>query len=156
MKNIVVYRVLEKVGIKMRKNLSVDIAKLFNLDIGEPFEIEGYNGVEFYFNANGLFGDTGKGVILAKEPLAKIILGEAKIKRGPFVPKLGDVFWTFCESYYKPGCWEVCKDTWGDTFLDHLRLKSEWVFRTKKEALDALPEVAKEQGVKYKIGEEDA
>lgn len=138
----------------MRENICVDIAKILNLGIGETFEIEGYNGVEFFFNASGFFADTGKEVIIAKEPLVKIILGEAKIKRGPFVPKLGDVFWTFCDSY-NLSCWKVCKDVWGNTFLDHLRLKSGWVFRTKKEALDALPEVAKEQGVEY-TGEKDA
>lgn len=138
----------------MRENICVDIAKILNLGIGETFEIEGYNGVEFFFNASGFFADTGKEVIIAKEPLVKIILGEAKIKRGPFVPKLGDVFWTFCDSC-NLSCWKVCKDVWGNTFLDHLRLKSGWVFRTKKEALDALPEVAKEQGVEY-TGEKDA
>lgn len=79
---------------------------------------------------------------------------EAEIKRGPFVPKLGDVFWSFSDSY-NLSCWKVCKDVWGDTYLDHLRLKSGWVFRTKKEALDALPEVAKEQGVEY-TGDKDA
>lgn len=141
----------------MRENISVDIAKILELGIGETFEIEGYSGVKFYFNENGLFGDTGKEIIRAKEPLVKIILGEAEIKRGPFVPKLDDVFWTFCDSYYNPNCWEVCKDVWKDTFIDHLRLKSGWVFRTKKEALDALPEVAKEQSVKFKYtGEKDA
>ena len=138
----------------MREKISVDIAKILELGIGETFEIEGYSGVKFYFNENGLFGDTGKEIIRAKEALVKIILGEAEIKRGPFVPKLGDVFWTFCDSY-NLSCWKVCKDVWGNTFLDHLRFKSGWVFRTKKEALDALPEVAKEQGVEY-TGEKDA
>lgn len=138
----------------MRENISVDIAKILHLDIGETFEIEGYSGVKFYFNENGLFADTGKEVIIAKEPLVKIILGKAEIKRGPFVPKLGNVFWSFDDSY-NPSCWKVCKDVWENTFLDHLRLKSGWVFRTKKEALNALPEVAKEQGVEY-TGEKDA
>lgn len=49
MKNIVVYRVLERKILKMYKNLSVDIAKLFNLDIGETFEIEGYSGGRILF-----------------------------------------------------------------------------------------------------------
>lgn len=147
MKNIVAYPVLEKELLKMYKNLSVDIAKLFNLDIGETFEIEGYSGVEFYFNDNGLFGDNGKEVIQAREPLVKIILGEAEIKRKPFIPNLGDVYWTFSE---KPNnTWSVHEDIWKDTVFDHAVLKSGWVFKTKEEAVEALPKVTEERGVDY-------
>lgn len=131
----------------MYKNLSVDIAKLFNLDIGETFEIEGYSGVEFYFNENGLFGDNGKEVIRAREPLVKIILGEAEIKRKPFIPKLGDVYWTF--SGESNNNWSVREDTWEDTVFDHAVLKSGWVFKTKEEAVEALPKVTEELGVNY-------
>lgn len=136
----------------MVKNLSIDIANLLNLDIGETFEIEGYSGVEFYFNENGLFRDTGAEIIFARESLLKIILGEAEIKRKPFIPKLGDAFWSFSEEYNNT--WIVHKDTWEDKVFDHARLKSGWVFKTKEEAIEALPKVAEEQVVKYKIVDE--
>ena len=134
----------------MRENISIDIAKILHLDFGETFEIEGYSGVKFYFNENGLFADTGKEVIIAKEPLVKIILGEAEIKRGPFIPKQGDVYWSFYRSTFSDK-WLVTSITWTNTVTDIAKFKVGWCYRTEAEAKSALPEIAKEQGVGYEL-----
>lgn len=151
----------------MDKNIMSQIAQLLGVELGEEFKVNIATEDEiFRITEIGLelkklesgSSDTGETTLQVWKTIpssfVKLCTGEAKIVKLPFKPKQGDVYWTFCDSY-NLSCWKVCKDVWGNTFLDHLRFKSGWVFRTKKEALDALPEVAKEQGVEY-TGEKDA
>lgn len=75
-----------------------------------------------------------------------LLRGECEIIKLPWKPKKGEKYWSFL-----PGAWMVTWYTWDDSPIDFAFYKVGWVFRTKEEAEAALPAVAKELGVEYKL-----
>lgn len=69
----------------------------------------------------------------------------------PWKPKEGQTVYSF----YARGIssvLEVISFVWVGSVVSHQALvKAGWVFKTKKEAKAALPTIAKEMGVKYKL-----
>lgn len=139
----------------MAKNLIPQIAKMLSVEIGEEFKIKGYddsNTRTYKFTAQGLR------VKLVEHPEAtefnalaafnSLLVGDIEIVKLPWKPKKGDVYSTFGRLGDK---WVVRSLWWGGFPEEYALLDKGWVFRTEEEAQAALPKVAKELGVEYKL-----
>lgn len=131
----------------MSKNLIPKIAKMLGVELGEEFKL-GNNNVKFWFDLDGLHSEEFETADLT---LYRIVRGEAEIVKMPWKPKEGQTVYSF----YARGIssvLEVISFVWVGSVVSHQALvKAGWVFKTKKEAKAALPTIAKEMGVKYKL-----
>lgn len=131
----------------MSKNLIPKIAKMLGVELGEEFKF-GNNNVKFWFDLDGLHSEEFETADLT---LYRIVRGEAEIVKMPWKPKEGQTVYSF----YARGIssvLEVISFVWVGSVVSHQALvKAGWVFKTKKEAKAALPTIAKEMGVKYKL-----
>lgn len=137
----------------MAKNLIPEIAKLLGVELGEEFKVVYKVGFEIIcnFTKEGVFvheeGCSGKHDIAL---LTDIICGKAEIVKLPWKPKKGEKYWGFWYSQLNDA-WLVILYTWSNNPEDFAFYKAGWVFRTKKEAKAALPKVAAEFDVKYRL-----
>lgn len=134
----------------MAKNLIPEIAKMLGVEIGEEFKVKGDDATTYIFTDDGLklTYDGGIGIveISSDAAFAALVNGKDEIVELPWKPKEGEKYWSFL-----PGAWMVTWYTWDDSPIDFAFYKVGWVFRTKEEAEAALPAVAKELGVEYKL-----
>lgn len=140
----------------MSKNLIPQIAQMLGVEIGEKFKIKGYEGVAYRFDADGLkvsvddsCSKEGLPFASANAALGALISGKLEIIKLPWKPKKGEEYYTFFKAY--SGTWSVFQQRWTNHPIDLALLDKGWVFHSKKGAEDALPKVASELGVKYKI-----
>lgn len=63
-------------------------------------------------------------------------------------PKVGETYYSFCRFL---GEWCAWQQQWSNHPVDLALLAKGWVYRTQEEAEAALPKVAAEFGVKYKL-----
>lgn len=134
----------------MAKNLIPQIAQMLGVELGEEFKVVYKTRFEIIcnFTMAGLFvhkGDSGR---YEKELLADIICGKTEIVKLPWKPKKGDAYFTFVLMGDK---WGVGSLHWGGFPNEYGLLEKGWVYRTQEEAEAALPKVAAEIGVKYKL-----
>ena len=131
----------------MSKNLIPQIAQMLGVELDEEFKF-GNNNVKFWFDLDGLHSEEFETADLT---LYRIVRGEAEIVKMPWKPKEGQTVYSF----YARGIssvLEVISFVWVGSVVSHQALvKAGWVFKTKKEAKAALPTIAKEMGVKYKL-----
>lgn len=134
----------------MAKNLIPQIAQMLGVEIGEEFKVKGDDETTYIFTDDGLklTYDGGIGIveISSDAAFAALVNGKDEIVELPWKPKEGEKYWSFL-----PGAWMVTWYTWDDSPIDFAFYKVGWVFRTKEEAEAALPAVAKELGVEYKL-----
>ena len=116
------------------------VEKVLPVGIGEEFNIildDGrycmYN--PFKFTETDLV-DTHGGVFTAY--IGRIITQEYKIEKIPFVPKMGENYWTYCAGITLPiiECY-----SWGNSCYDRERNLLGVVFRTEQDAIDYLPKL---------------
>ena len=114
------------------------VEKVLPVAIGEEFNIildDGrycmYN--PFKFTETDLV-DTHGGVFTAY--IGRIITGEYKIEKIPFVPKMGENFWTYDNGLERP---YIKKNIWANICYDRERKLFGIVFRTEQDAKDYLP-----------------
>ena len=133
----------------MAKNLIPEICKMLGVELGEEFKIEGDNRT-YWFDLDRLH--SGKYVADYEDDamLHDLLCGEAEIVKLPWKPKQGEKYWGFLYSSLNDA-WVLCLYTWGNNPEDFAFYKAGWVFHTNKEAKAALPKVAKEMGVEYKL-----
>lgn len=135
----------------MAKNLIPQIAHMLGVELFEEFKVVYKVGFEIIcnFTKEGVFvheeGCSGKH---DKELLADIICGKAEIVKLPWKPKKGDAYYTFVLMGDK---WGVGSLHWDGFPNEYALLDKGWVYRTRAEAEAALPAVAKEIGVEYKL-----
>lgn len=135
----------------MAKNLIPDIAKMLGVELNEEFKIKGREGVIYKFIVDGLIvsdDDAEKVYTTANMPLIGLVRGDVEIVKLPWKPKKCDVYYTFGSFAQK---WQVSRQVWTHHPFDLAVLNKGWVFRTCEEAQAALPSVAKELGVEYKL-----
>lgn len=135
----------------MAKNLIPDIAKMLGVELNEEFKIKGREGVIYKFIVDGLIvsdDDAEKVYTTANMPLIGLVRGDVEIVKLPWKPKKCDVYYTFGSFSQK---WQVSRQVWTHHPFDLAVLDKGWVFRTWEEAQAALPSVAKELGVEYKL-----
>lgn len=135
----------------MAKNLIPDIAKMLGVELNEEFKIKGREGVLYKFIVDGLIvsdDDAEKVYTTANMPLIGLVRGDIEIVKLPWKPKKGDVYSTFGRLGDK---WVVRSLWWGGFPEEYALFDKGWVYRSEEEAQAALPSVAKELGVEYKL-----
>lgn len=147
----------------MAKNLIPEIAKMLGVELGEEFKIDKYDGLIFKFVDNKLMTTRpdykGATWVTPYATFNELVGGEVGVIKLPWQPKEGTEVYTFSfttheyNSRFCPhkGVWYVTKWNWAGFPWQIAALDKGWVFRTKQEAEAALPKVAAELGVKYKL-----
>lgn len=140
----------------MSKNLIPEIAQMLGVEVGEEFKIKGadtdYNEYTYFFADSGLkvkfdkHPDVIPSTAFAAVP--DLLNGNAEVIKLPWKPKECEDYYTFGKSF---GKWSVLKSHWSNHPFDLALLDKGWIFRTYDEAETALPAVAKEMGVEYKL-----
>lgn len=133
----------------MSKNLIPEIAKMLSVELGEEFQIKGYDGLIYKLTDAGLeltTVDGQKTKWFDHGALNSLLKGKLEIVKLPWKPKEGEKYWGFWYSSLNDA-WIVLLYTWGNNPADFAFYKAGWVYRTKEEAQAALPKVAAELGV---------
>lgn len=129
----------------MGKNLISVIAKELGVEIEEEFRLKGVEGYKFFIDSRGYTQcfsiGTGRfdGEYTADYDLQYLLKNPNDIIKLPFKPKYGDKYW----SYVTPK-FNIIGSIWTDNVRDFALLKCGCVFRTKAEAIAALPAKHKE------------
>ena len=138
----------------MSKNLIPEIAKLLGVEVGEEFKVKGDDETTYSFTDDGLKliynGCIGIAEISSDAAFVDLVNGKDEIVKLPWKPKKGEGYWTF-NVFFGSGKWAIASFAWGDEVFDKAVLKAGWVYRTREEAEAALPAVATEMGVEYKL-----
>lgn len=131
----------------MGKNLIPEICKMLGVELGEEFKVEVDNRT-YWFDLDGLHS----GEYVAEDEddamLHDLLCGEVEIVKLPWRPDYRQMYWTFG---LKDGIWVVVPREWEDYPAEILLADKGWAYRSKEEAEDALPKVAKEMGVEYAL-----
>lgn len=136
----------------MSKNLIPEICKMLGVELGEAFKIKGEDELTYRFDSDGLKLTHDSGIELAKissdVAFAALVKGTDEIVKLPWKPKKGEYYYTFgC----RIGEWEVSQQLWTCHPFDLAVLAKGWAYPTREEAESALPKIATEMGVKYKL-----
>ena len=114
------------------------VEKVLPVTIGEEFNIildsgrySRYN--PFKFTETDLVNNNGD---ILNGYISTLITGEYKIEKIPFVPKIGENFWTYGNGLERP---YIKKNIWANICHDRERKLFGIVFRTEQEAKDYLP-----------------
>lgn len=139
----------------MSKNLIPQIAQMLGVKLGEEFQVKGDdNEMTYIFTDDGLKITYAGGIeisqISTNSALVALVKGEEEIIKLSWKPKLNERYWTFMSSL-EGGTLYVLNYMWDNSVIDVALHKVGWVFRTCEEAQAALPAVAKELGVEYKL-----
>lgn len=126
---------------------------MLGVELGEEFKIKGEDELMTYrFNSDGLQVTYGDGIELSylstNSAFVALVMGEDEIVKLPWKPKKGEDYYTFGGS---DGSWRVSQQHWTCHPFDLALFEKGWVYRTRAEAEVALPVVATELGVEYKI-----
>ena len=143
----------------MAKNLIPEIAELLGVELGEEFIIEEDKSSNkfFRFTEYGVKvrDISGKDIALSRADVAilnELILGRCELIKIPWRPLCGDAYWTF--AILENDTLDISCNYWdflNSSICDFALLKAGWIFRTKKEAQTALPAVAKELGLSFRV-----
>lgn len=141
----------------MAKNLIPQIAKMLGVELGEEFKIKGYEEWFYKFdNDRVLMFKHNDDVKMPVAPVSvyvaflALLRGECEIIKLPWKPMQGDVYYTFIRDRIDRTC-TLVSYRWDGCVIDIALLKVGWVYRTRAEAAAALPAVAAEMGVEYKL-----
>lgn len=140
----------------MGKNLIPQIAKILGVELYEEFEIKDRHGElisdkTYKFGKNTLlycYQDDDICYTASRTTLQSLLNGKYEIVKIPWKPKKGDIYYSFNLVY---GIWVVCQHILTGSPFDYALLDKGWVYSTCEEAEAALPKVAKELGVEYKL-----
>lgn len=140
----------------MAKNLIPEIAQMLGVELGEDFKLKdkqnNFVSTEIYkFSEDSLlyrYQDQGGYYTALSPTLYRLFKGDYEVIKLPWKPKKGDVYSTFGRLGDK---WVVRSLWWGGFPEEYALLDKGWVYRSEKEAQAALPSVAKELGVEYKL-----
>ena len=141
----------------MTESLIPKVCELLGVEIGEEFKIRDPFGEEYL-----CFIEKDGGVLLANSEIPRrppgqmhleyLLRGFWEIIKLPRKPKDGEHYWTFglIMKGDRP-FFTTSPDAWCGLPSEEALFKVGWVYRTKEEAEDALPAVAKELGVEYEL-----
>lgn len=129
----------------MIKNLIPEIARLLGVEVGEEFEIvnlrvenDEEHTVRFTENSFQLYTENDGWVDIVR-PIGGLIIGNFKIIKRPWKPKVGELFYS-----YVGDNWAIFKDRWLNVVDDLVFLKHGLVFKTEEEAIKKRPCLYKE------------
>ena len=117
------------------ENHMKDIAKLFGLELGEKFKLLHLDGderkEEFIMTESGGLKRTDSGLYDCTDTLMCMIKGCYKIKKLPWKPQDGEVYYFPDVSLGRP---HVDEAEWGDNARDNIRYEANMICKTEKEA----------------------
>lgn len=139
----------------MAKNLIPNIARMLGVEIGEEFKVKGDDETTYSFTDDGLKltynGGIGIAEISSDAAFAALVKGTDEIVKLPWKPKEGQTVYSFY-SVGLDGVLKVVDFIWvNDIITFQALVKAGWVYKTRAEAEAALPAVAAEMGVEYKL-----
>lgn len=139
----------------MTKSLLPEAVKLLGLEIGEEFNFCGYRK-NVMIDEDGYVlepTDSGEWKRSKNFTFADLLRVPHEIRKLPWKPRDEEKYYVFCMSPYSAdsGTWKVTDSVWLSTPQDIALFDKGWIYRTREEAEAALPAVAKELGVEYKI-----
>lgn len=119
-------------------NKMKEVAKALGYEVGEEFNLIFTDGKysrynPFKFTETDLV-DTFGGVFT--NYIGRIITGEYKIEKTPFVPKMGEKFFSYGAGLERPYIEQL---VWANICYDRERKLLGIIFKTKQEALNYLP-----------------
>lgn len=136
----------------MAKNLIPQIAHMLGVELGEEFKIKGHEELMYRFTSDRLQLTYDNNIELsdlaAKVAFVALLNGKDEIVKPQWKPKKGENYYTFGGS---DGSWRVSQQHWTCHPFDLALLDKGWIYRTQEEAKSALPKVAAEIGVEYKL-----
>lgn len=156
----------------MSKNLIPEIARMLGVELGEEFKVKDNTGTLDSVALNSVYAfveqDSREGAMLtlstgearplympppplwaiAREVFELLCRGKCEVVKLPWKPKMYEQYWTFDTLGQK---WIAVCSSWAKCPYEILLFDKGWVYRTRAEAEAALPNVAKEMGVKYEI-----
>ncbi len=135
----------------MAKNLIPKIAQMLDVELGEEFKVDKYDEMTFKFAENVLVARADfKGAKwgITYVVLSELLGGNVEIIKLPWKPTMYEEYWTFGKLGKKL---IVGTLSWRELPYEILLFDKGWIYRTKEEAQAALPKVAAEIGVEYKI-----
>ena len=138
----------------MNKNLIPQIAEMLGLQLGEKFKIKGEDELMTYrFSSDGLKLTYDNNIelsdIAAKVAFVALVTGKDEVVKLSWEPKIYDIYWTFKAAHLDVWC--ITDARWMNNPKDVAAFKNGWVYRTRVEAEAALPKVAAEFDVKYRL-----
>ena len=114
------------------------VEKVLPVAIGEEFNIMFDDGRycmhnPFKFTETDLVSTYGD---VFTKYIGRIITGDYRIEKIPFVPKMGEYYWTYDNGFALP---VIKKFIWANVCRDRERKLFGIVFRTEQEAIDYFP-----------------
>ena len=139
----------------MAKNLIPEIAQMLGVELGEEFKIKGYEEWFYKFdNDRVLMFKHNDDVKMPVAPVSvyvaflALLRGKCEIIKLPWKPNKGEYYHTFV---LMGDQWGVGSLRWDGFPNEYALLDKGWAYRTRAEAKAALPAVAAEFGVEYKL-----
>lgn len=136
----------------MARNLIPEVARMLGVKLGEEFKIKGCNKFTYKFDSDKLMVTCCDNMeitaIVVSGIFAELLSGEREIIKLRWEPQLGETYYSFSSVYDK---WVVLSYTWKKKPWQYALLNKGWVYRTREEAKDTLPDIAKELGVEYTL-----
>ena len=119
-------------------NKMKEVVKLLGYEVGEEFNIILNNGDysvynPFKFTDMDLVDSCGDSRMYY---LLLLIKGTYKIEKIPFVPKMGEIFWSYGRGIERP---YIDRFIWDNTIFHKERKLLGIIFKTEQEALNYLP-----------------
>lgn len=134
----------------MSKSLMSEIANMLGVAIGEEFKIRG-DARTYWLDLDGLHSGWHVADEEDNAMLHDLLCGDAEIIKIPWKPKEGQTVYSFY-SVGLDGVLKVVDFIWvNDIITFQALVKAGWLYKTRAEAEAALPTVAKELGVEYKL-----
>ena len=132
----------------MRNNVMSEVAGLLGLLIDEEFMVD---EKIYMIDEDGLWIKENNQRRTSND-LENLLTGRKEFVKLPWKPKKGEYYYTFVLMVVLMGDkWVVRSSRWGGLPNEYALLDKGWVYRSQAEAEAALPKVAKEMGVEYKI-----
>lgn len=134
----------------MAKSHIPEIARMLGVELEEEFKIKGDDRICF-IDLDGLHLDYHVADDEDNAMLHDLLCGDAEIIKIPWKPKEGQTVYSFY-SVGLDGVLKVVDFIWvNDIITFQALVKAGWLYKTRAEAEAALPTVAKELGVEYKL-----
>lgn len=130
------------------KNHMLDICSLLGVSLEERFRIDDRRYL-YWLSLDGLHCEYSESPFEMRLIFTNLLIGCSRIIKLPWCPKLNERYFT----YYLTRDNELDIDYyyWGNTIPELALYKAGWVFKTKEEALEALPVMADAEGIPYSI-----
>lgn len=143
----------------MDGNLIPKIAEMLDVKPNEKFKTTLYGDRIFKFSDDSLWeriidGDNDNQYVTWEENLVclrELLNGGVKVIKLPWKPRFNEKYYTFAYRYRLDDRLAIAANLWRNRVEDNALLKVGWLYKTKEEAEQNLPKVAKEYNVPYSL-----